>query len=465
MTQAITNTKLNTLEDMLSQTQKATDAVDCGMDKTINGFKDILEKSINKTQEDSKGEASVNSQNTIEGLKKVVELTDDTVNWQEFKDLLSDITAEANVETSLDLTLAKDINEIITQLKEAVESTDKIIEEGSSEDIIAEVFGTTDILDVDLMIDENLVVETDENLVQEKEDLKSEQNLSLEQLLQVLNTTVVKPVVEQTSEIEFNNAQKEDLSLAMEMVSDDIDMSQSEIINLSENLVDELVSATSTTEVSDFDLQIDEELLKDLNIESVQAEVDTSTGENLMQNQTPEEYAVKVMINQEVEVFDAKLETSVQTVQNAQQVQTKAVDVNPSRIIDQVLKHLENLQNNSKVSIVLNPESLGKLDIQLLTTKEGLSAQFTVATQEAREILMKGLDGLKESLTSHGVGVDNVSVKVAEGQKSEYKQDWTEQDGSRGGNKKQDQPNREEKEKGLFEKMMAQHNEEENGNV
>ena len=78
---------------------------------------------------------------------------------------------------------------------------------------------------------------------------------------------------------------------------------------------------------------------------------------------------------------------------------------------------------------------------------------------------MKGLDGLKESLVSHGVGVDNVSVKVAEGQKSEFKQEWTEQDGSRGGNKKQDQPNKEEKEKGLFEKMMAQNDEEENGNV
>ena len=108
-----------------------------------------------------------------------------------------------------------------------------------------------------------------------------------------------------------------------------------------------------------------------------------------------------------------------------------------------------------------------QLNVQLLTTKEGLSAQFTVATQEARDLLMKGLEGLKESLTSHGIGVDNVSVKVSEGEKSEYKQDWTEQDGSRGGNKKQDQPSQEEKEKGLFEKMMAEKNknDNENGNV
>ena len=63
------------------------------------------------------------------------------------------------------------------------------------------------------------------------------------------------------------------------------------------------------------------------------------------------------------------------------------------------------------------------------------------------------------------MAVDNVSVKVADSQKSEYNQDWTEQDGSRGGNKRQGQPNRDEKEKGLFEKMMAQTTNNENGNV
>ena len=78
---------------------------------------------------------------------------------------------------------------------------------------------------------------------------------------------------------------------------------------------------------------------------------------------------------------------------------------------------------------------------------------------------MKGLDGLKDTLLAQGVNVDNVSVKVADTQKSEYEQDWTEQEGSRGGNKGQKNPDREEKEKGLFEQMMAQTLENENGNV
>ena len=105
------------------------------------------------------------------------------------------------------------------------------------------------------------------------------------------------------------------------------------------------------------------------------------------------------------------------------------------------------------------------MTVQLIKTGEGLSAQFTVASQEVRDMLMKGLDGLKETLTAQGVGVDNVTVRLSESQKSEYNADWTEQEGSNGGNKEQGRSNKEEKEKGLFEKMMAQTVQDENGNV
>ena len=49
------------------------------------------------------------------------------------------------------------------------------------------------------------------------------------------------------------------------------------------------------------------------------------------------------------------------------------------------------------------------------------TSSLTVTTQEAKDILMKGLDGLKDTLLAQGVNVDNVSVKVADAQKSEYK--------------------------------------------
>lgn len=409
MTQGITNAKLNNFEEMLLQTSKVSEAVEYGMDKTAKGFKNVLEKTLDKSQGDLNNESPAISK-------------------------------------------ASGVTDVDTQQVVSIQDLKSSAEE-SSEKVIADVFGS---LEEVVESEDDLTLEL-ENETSQEENSDSEQNLPFEQLLSSLNTVLTRPVVEE-----------DDSSLKMELNLDSSDMEQSEIINLSENLSDEAVSLKSmqSTETSDSEFQIDEDLLKELNIESVKAEVDTSTGENLMQNQMPEEYAVKAMINQDVEVFELKIDSSnPQVQQSASQVQSKPVDVNPSRIIDQITKHLEGLQNNSKISIVLNPESLGKVDIQLLTTKEGFSAQFTVATQEARDLLMKGLESLKETLMSQGFGVDNVSVKVAEGQKSEYKQDWTEQEGSRGGNKKQDQPNKEEKERGLFEKMMAKNNEEENGNV
>ena len=183
-----------------------------------------------------------------------------------------------------------------------------------------------------------------------------------------------------------------------------------------------------------------------------------------MQRQTPEEVAIKTMIDKDTEIFDVRVDR-VQTTQTVQVNSSKPVEVNASRILEQITKQMEGLQSGSKVNIVLNPESLGKVNVQLLSTKEGLMAQLTVTTQEAKDILMKGLDGLKDTLLAQGVNVDNVSVKVADTQKSEYEQDWTEQEGSKGGNKGQRNPDREEKEKGAFEKMMAQTLEKENGNV
>ena len=210
---------------------------------------------------------------------------------------------------------------------------------------------------------------------------------------------------------------------------------------------------------------INEDQLKELNIESLDAESSDSSSagdSDLMQNQSPEEQGVKAMLQADAD-FMTEMKPAMQT-QTAQNTNAKAVtaEISPSRIIEQITKQMEGI-GNSKVNIVLNPESLGKVSVQLINTKEGLSAQFTVATQEAKNLIMKGLDGLKDTLMSHGVSVDNVTVKLNDTQESEYNADWTEQEGSRGGNKEQN-PQREQRDKEQFEKMMS-FIENENGKV
>lgn len=191
-----------------------------------------------------------------------------------------------------------------------------------------------------------------------------------------------------------------------------------------------------------------ENIVKELNVEVVssQSTETESSMSDLMQNQSPQEQTTRIMIQGDVKYESVAAEASKQVSQ------VKTTNIAPSKIIDQISKQLESMFNNSKLNMVLNPGSLGKLNLQLINTKAGIIAQFTVTTQETMDILSKGLNGLKEALLSQGVNIDNVSVRL-ENTESEYESDYTEQEGSGGGNKHQGAKKQKEDGKN-FEEMM-----------
>ena len=101
-------------------------------------------------------------------------------------------------------------------------------------------------------------------------------------------------------------------------------------------------------------------------------------------------------------------------------------------------------EETSKVTIVLRPESLGKISIELVNGKGGLTAQMTTDNPQVKEVLDKNLDGLKNSLGNQGVNVNNVSVKVTETQKQDntFSFDTNEQGNKQPQDNKQMQENR-----------------------
>lgn len=211
----------------------------------------------------------------------------------------------------------------------------------------------------------------------------------------------------------------------------------------------------ASTKLSDV---ISENILKELNVEVISSqptEAEASFGD-LMQNQSPQEQAVRVMIQGDVK-YEA---VAAKTLEN---VQVKPTTITPSKIIEQISKQLDGMVNNSKLNMVLNPGSLGKVNVQIMNTKDGLMAQFTVTNQDVKDILMKGLDGLKESLLAQGVSVDNVSVKLEETD-GEYNLDYTEQESSKGGNKQQGTKHQKENEQS-FEELIGANVEEEKSEV
>jgi len=429
MIKSMANT-LNNLEQMISsqsEVHKISEKFHSGMDKAKD-FRKIFDSNVDK------GKNSY----SIKDIRDSLPSKKNTIASNEFKKFVKKASEEANIEASLDLTLAKDINEIISQLKEAVEDATEAVE------------NITEIEESSEEISENSGEIIDSML----ESTEAQQEI-VEQL--AFNENIFKNQVQTNSLDNIENLS--DLNL------NEIEFNNNDIIEFVENTLEESNITQKTDNLSNIDLEnlLDEEIVKDLKIESISAETDFSGESDLMQNQTPEEHAIKTMINEDVEVFDLKI-TSAQKTQGVNTAQPKAVDVNPSKILDQISKQLDGLQSNSKVNIILNPESLGKVNIQLLSSKEGLTAQFVVTTQDAKDLLTKGIDGLRESLLSHGVGVDNISIKVNENQKSEYQQDWTEQENSEN-NRREQEHQKKDKDKNLFEKMMAQIEDNENGNV
>ena len=440
---------INSIIDNLNNLQNVKSAAQSGENTYVSfldnkhsdsfkkdGFEKVYEQNLNNDTK-STSESAVE---TIGSLRESHQKIGSEVSkeLEAFKDFLEKTFEESNAESSLDLTLARDIDEIISELKDAVsDETSEVLETEAEEDTEQVTEQETDSL-VYAGINPDIIAKFRETLANGEEYANTDSDSDLE-------VSLLDTAEELTNELESNTLDSNSMSADIELVDVESDTT---------------VSDTSKTQTSENDLEslLDEDALKELNIESIEADTDTSSddGGSLMDNQSPQEQAVKAMLHSDGETFDLNAVKSNQNIQSAQSVQPKTADISPSKIIEQITKQMEGLFNNSKVNIVLNPESLGRVNIQLVNSPEGLSAQFTVANHEVRDILMKGLDGLKDTLASHGVGVDNVSVKVSDTQKEADTPDWTEQEGSRGGNKGQNQPDREEKEKGLFEQTIAQ---------
>ena len=344
----------------------------------------------------------------------------------------------------------QDINDLMSLLKleNIDESSDKEIVEGAVEEVAEVVEETVEdtVADIATEISDNVdilstiqnVIAPQSTVVVQNEDVQADEDINLDDELTV--TLNGKDLDSFLNDFELNNVAEEVIIAKPDIKSNEVESKS----------LDELV---------------DEETLKELNIESIEVETsnDDSSADDFMQNQTPEEHGIKAMLNTQPDFAEVK--TEIQTSVQAAQKVSQTTQTTSDKIIEQISKQMENLQNGSKVNLIMNPESLGKVSIQLINTEEGLSAQFTVATQDAKNLIMKGLDGLKETLLAHGVNVDNVTVKLSEAQEGEYNSDWTEQEGSRGGNKEQNQ-NKQNKEQENFEQMMSfEKNDIENGNV
>lgn len=450
MTQALLNNLIKPQSDL---SEKLTNSkFDIGTD-----FQKVFENQHSQIESKDKLKnqigANAKDANTIENNEQNKDNVEFNGLTRDIKDLIAYIEATSKESTEETKTDTEELTESIEDLKVLEESLTTLVDE-EAEDNSTETTAT------------ETTDNTEETTINSTEikDINLDQLSQIQTILPAQNTTDTSADENSNQDVEtIENDNELKVTLNGKEITNFEDLTNLESSN--ETTVTTKSDSITETEGKTLEEIVDEDMLKELKVESAEVDSQSSNSENsdIMQNQSPEEQGIKAIIQSDAD-FSTELKQNTQTQTTTQTTGSKATtDVTPSKIIEQITKQMEGLQNNSKVNIVLNPESLGKVSIQLINTKEGLSAQFTVASQEARNLIMKGIDSLKDTLISHGVSVDNVTVKLNNTQESEYNTDWTEQEGSRGGNKEQN-PQREQRDKEQFEKMMS-FVENENGKV
>ena len=367
-----------------------------------------------------------------------IDLNSDETLIKEFENAVQDCIANTIVDLA-----------IIDEDAAIVEEEDTVaVEEAIAEDV-------EEIIDNELNQITDEIIETiitDEDPTMYKE-LNTLENPTVALMLHSQIQTTVKNVV---SEKNTETTNEDSVSL---LKTNDKDLNNTNLFKQFDNTSSKDITQTLTkespeikTELPKSNKVLDEKFVKELNVQVVEAENENgASSNNLMQQQTPQEQVTKIMIQGDVK-FDKLQFEALKTME------VKPTEITANKIIEQITKQLDGMYNNSKLNIVLNPGTLGKVNLHIINSKDGLLAQFTVTTQDAKEILMKGLSGLKESLLSQGISVDNVSVRLEESNDSENNSDWTEQEGSRGGNKQQGSRKNQKEQEKPFEQMMFELN-------
>lgn len=228
----------------------------------------------------------------------------------------------------------------------------------------------------------------------------------------------------------------------VESVADDVDSTMEENNSSSDE------NAQGETQEDNVKAEDKSELKKNFFTSSVSEDVepvDTQADTNNMQ--TVETVSVHKVHSQQ-----STMTVGTQTTASA----SNQVNISKEDVLAQIHSKLQmmNSTSNAKLTMVLNPESLGKVSIQLINTKDGLTAELQVASQSVKDILDSNLSNLKDTLSAQGVQVNDMSVKVSQSENN-ADMDYTEQEGNGGNKQEQEKRHQEQEQEKEFEKMFS----------
>ena len=234
-------------------------------------------------------------------------------------------------------------------------------------------------------------------------------NLNEEQL----NENQVKIKDTQVNEVDIQNLDEEIINNNF-VDLDEVSINKNQILNFEDEKMSDILSQN--------DMDLNELNIKVLKIKT---DLNSSNNNNNELNQNNQNYSQlfggtsakynfestnNISFNQNIKIDNiSQINVSSKFSQN---VNTEMM--NKENILNQISNKLENLTDSqSRVNIVLRPENLGRLQLEIVSDKNGaISANLTATNENVKQLLEKNINELKNTLNSQGVNVSNINIKI-----------------------------------------------------
>jgi flagellar hook-length control protein FliK len=120
---------------------------------------------------------------------------------------------------------------------------------------------------------------------------------------------------------------------------------------------------------------------------------------------------VQVQNNNVVGGGNNKSESALKTVLTENSIYKAPIE---SRVIDQIINRLSVRSNNSQseVKIQLDPPSLGRVRMSIITSGDGVRTIIVAENQAVKQVIENSLSQLRDSMSSQGLKLDGFSVLV-----------------------------------------------------
>lgn len=241
---------------------------------------------------------------------------------------------------------------------------------------------------------------------------QTQQALSNVKIEQQDTTKDTKKEIKEQTNIKDSNVQTPVIKVNTEVIASDVNLNQNSsttTTNTKQSIKDMLNKTSLTQDILD---------KTNARIVSVSTTSSSDSG-NLLNKQNPEEQAIKMTLqgsNITGTTDNINQANFAQTLDNAQAPK----ELNKTEILSQIYNKLDNIkeEGTTKINIVLKPENLGKINLELINGKDGLTAKMTTDNAQVKELLDKSLNSLKDTLGSQGINVNTVTVKIEDTQKS-----------------------------------------------